>query len=113
MWAARRALQHALWLLRLMESTKPATSNPSIPMYIENASEINIAQKQSNMLLRKHIDVFHNQLVHQARTKSIHIQHNSSKNNQADIITKAIASAQFRTASAELIYHITQIQQLR
>lgn len=71
--------------------------------YMDNASAIKIAHNQSKTHLRKHNDVRHYHLVHHVRAASINLQHTSRKTIRADILTKYIAPAYFRTASADLI----------
>lgn len=62
-----RALQHALWLCRLLNEMSIRPINQPVQFKTDNCSAIKIADHKSKTHLRKHIDICHHHLAHHIR----------------------------------------------
>lgn len=78
----------------LLLELKQISSAPTKVM-IDNQSTIKIAKNENGQLRTKHIDVRHKWLTEQVARKAIRIEHVSSENQAADILTKPLHKSKF------------------
>lgn len=99
--AATSAAQQTTWIRRILQDIQMNTTSPTT-FFIDNQSAILIAKNKGPTNRRKFIDLRHHYLIHQARTKTIHITHISSAKMLADILTKPLGHLQIRSLATRL-----------
>lgn len=107
--AASHAVQQALWMQEfLKELDLPGLELPSLgptPLYLDNQGTIAFAKGTTSYGRTKHIDIRHHFVREQLEAKHISIDYIPSKENVADLFTKAIARPLFETHLNNLRIH--------
>ena len=94
--AAYHTSLHINCLRNLLSDLQHPEQSPTL-LYMDNAGAIITAKTDHPTPKSKHIDVKYYYLKEQVARKRINIQHTPSNTNAADILTKALKPAQFRT----------------
>jgi hypothetical protein len=86
--AASEASKEAIWIKRLFDNLRLSSQSPLI--YIDNLGCIQNIQNPRHHERTKHIDIRYHFVRELVENKSVEIQHISSEQNTADILTKSL-----------------------
>ena len=92
--AATEACKELIWLNRLINDLS-IRALPSV-LYIDNQVALSLAGNPSNHSQTKHIDVRHHFIRTEVAAGTINLQQIGTKENTADICTKALPKASFK-----------------
>lgn len=97
--AAASLVDEVIWIRRLLSDLSCPQEIPT-PIHIDNQASIAIAKEGGKEERRKHIDVKHHIIVEAIDNKTVTIRWIPSKDNPADLFTKALPDAQFNKLKA-------------
>ncbi|KAG5719504.1 hypothetical protein E4T56_gene11305 [Termitomyces sp. T112] len=102
--AAFEATQECIWLRSLLGALRYASENATT-LLCDNNSAINLSEDPMLHQRVKHVDIKYHILRERVASKEIVIQYVNTKDNVADIFTKALAAPQFTRLCAILGIH--------
>ena len=100
--AAASLVDEVIWLRRLLSDLGCEQKGPT-PIHIDNQSSIAIAKEGGKEDRRKHIDIKHHILVEAIDNRVAMVNWIPSKDNPADLFTKALPEAQFTKLKASVL----------
>lgn len=98
--AASEAAKDAMWLSRLFNEIAPLSNVPLL--LVDNASAVKLSKNPSFYKRSKHIDVFAHFVRERVQNGELRIEHVSSEDQIADILTKPIPRVLFHRLREKL-----------
>ena len=96
------ATQEALWLRSLLRELG-FKQDKSLPIKEDNVAAIYIARDPMYPKRTKHIDIKHHFIRDNVRDGAISVEYIPSKNNLADLLTKALPKADFENLNQHIL----------
>jgi hypothetical protein len=93
--AATEACKELIWLNRLMKDLSILSTLPPPVLYIDNQAALSLARNPSHHSRTKHIDVRYHFIRTEVAAGTINLQQIGTKENTADICTKALPKPTF------------------
>ena len=92
--AVTDASKEAIWLRRLYEEIRPNPQTRPNPqcIFVDNNGAIELAKNQRQNDRSKHIDIKHHFIREAVESKLVELKRVDSKENTADILTKALSA---------------------
>lgn len=102
--AGAEATRDVLWIRCLLIELGYAM-NKATPLYIDNQSAIVLASKPTTFARSKHIDIKHHIIRERVESGDIILKYIPTKQQRADVFTKALAGPNHHAALAFLRLH--------
>lgn len=99
--AAAETAQGAIWLRNMLQELNCEQTQPT-PLYLDNSSAINIAQRTAPTNRRKCIDIKYHMIQDLVHNAAITVNHVPSRLMYADILTKPLKRVTFETNRGNL-----------
>ncbi|CAK1358438.1 unnamed protein product [Cercospora beticola] len=101
--AAAEAAKEAIWLKNLLQELKiPGFTQDKVTLYIDNNAAIKLSKNPEFHARTKHIELRHHFLREQVQDGAIQIKRVNTKDNLADMFTKALPRATFESILTRL-----------
>ena len=99
--AASACVNHAIWLRNLLEDLRMKQSSPT-KIKVDNKSAIELAKNPVFHERSKHIDVRYHSIREHIKNEEVEVVHVPSRDQAADILTKALARTAFEEGKRKL-----------
>ena len=86
-------VKEAMWIASIVEECQG--ERPTIEVYCDNMAAISVTKESKGISKAKHIDIKYHFLKDLVESKTISIHYVESRNNVADLFTKALAKEKF------------------
>ena len=100
--AAAHSTKEALWLKKVIKSFRQSKGDQALKMFGDNQAALCIMQNPTSHQRTKHIDVQHHFVRDRVQRGEVQFMHVNSKDNCADMLTKAVCKPQLESIRAQI-----------